>query len=120
MKLENKRTKFVSTPVADIEDLVVMKKANPRRMDKNLVYDSPDLIYRAKCANDIYMIWVFLNCMTAEEKIFPNFAGWRLSVRKNKNVSAKKTVNLPPTYQCIRNFFFHDLPISILHAETMC
>ena len=44
LKLPKKRTKFVPTPVADIGDLVVKKKANPKKLDKHLVLDSSYLI----------------------------------------------------------------------------
>ena len=92
--------------MADIGDLVVKKKANPKKLDKNLVLNSSDLIYQSKCTNDIYMIWVLLRYVTAEEKMFPNFAGWRLSVRKTTNQDVKKTVitYLPPINASVTSF----------------
>ena len=105
-KLKKKRTKFDPKPVADVEGLVVKKKANPKKLDQNMVFNTPGLVLQSEYVSNIYLVWIFLRYATAVEKMFPNFAGWRLSVHKRKNISAKKTVvtYLPPINASVTSF----------------
>ena len=102
-KLEKSRSKFQPRKPAEIQDLVVKKKPNPMIFKS---FDKTSIDPGSRSEVSIYLVWVILRVLTQSEKLLPNFAGWRLAVRKFKRYNVEKTVitYLPPINASVNDF----------------
>ena len=100
-----KRSKFKSRSSTVIDDLVVNDKLGPKRFSSLKAELDERKTEAGQFYND-YFLWLILRHDTGADKLFPNFAAWRLAKRKQHDVSFQETVvtYLPPINASVNSF----------------